>query len=248
MGYSDKILNIIIEITLKCVDVLKSIISHPNTPAYIQSVLIVVGFVIGAKYLKKRALEKKFELVVRANKYCLLVADFLMGIKQPNFIVKDLDTVEKLEKVYQKKFTQCISILAQQLIDELNKNKEIFNNLYNCYIEMTLFFEQEEKIIQPIKDLIYIKKRIYNLLETLSYFQNERLLNYNEEKGRKIFRNAMVQIWETIELTDWQEREQEDLIGKGHAPFYYLDNMIKKAIIDTQREFPKLIKSMSSSL
>ena len=61
---------------------MKEIISHPNTPAYIQAIAVIVATCAGFNYLRKRAAERKFDLVVKTYKCCLETCDVLMGLKQ----------------------------------------------------------------------------------------------------------------------------------------------------------------------
>lgn len=48
---------------------MKEIVSHPNTPAYIQDIAVIIATCAGLNYLKERAIERKFDLVIKTYKY-----------------------------------------------------------------------------------------------------------------------------------------------------------------------------------
>ena len=75
----------------------KEIISHPNTPAYIQAIAVIIATCVGLNYLKKRAAERKFDLVVKTYKYCLEACDVLINLKQAPVLFKNRDAVEEYE-------------------------------------------------------------------------------------------------------------------------------------------------------
>ena len=55
----------------------KEIISHPNTPAYIQAIAVLIATMAGFKYLQKKATERKFDLIIMTYKYCLDVGNII---------------------------------------------------------------------------------------------------------------------------------------------------------------------------
>ena len=96
------------------------------------------------------------------------------------------------------------------------------------------------------------RERIKGLLENL--VNSKKLLEHSTEHAQnkvlKTIRNAMVQIWENIELTDWQEKQEGEveISGvKGVRKFYYLNDLIKKARSDIDEIFPELINSKDLS-
>lgn len=71
------------------------------------------------------------------------------------------------------------------------------------------------------------------MLETEKY--SKKLIKDLTSKGQdnvlRTIRNAMVQIWEDIELADWQKQQEgeTEIDGvKGIKKFYYLNDLIKK--------------------
>jgi len=228
---------------------IKEIISHPNTPAYIQSIAVIIGIYAGLNYLKKRKAERKFDLIVRTYKCCLEAFDVLRGLKQAPPLFMDRDSVEAYERLSKKNFANIVSNYAEFYLNSLDHKHDLFNNLYNCYSEMRLFYSNNKDIIKPIKDLLWAKDRINVLLNNLKGSKQlmRSLVPGKQEEVVKIIRDGMVQIWENIELTDWQkeyEKKGQEVDGiKGVRKFYYLNNLIDKARNDIDEIFPKLIDS-----
>jgi len=227
---------------------IKGIISHPNTPAYIQAIALLIATVAGFNYLRKRAAEQKFDLIVKTYKSCLEAYDVLMKLKQAPYYFKDRKSLEEFQEIGAKRFTDIVSCVAEGYLASLGKEQELFDNLYNCYAEMRLFFNKEKKALEPITDLLWSRNRIKLLLEILvnSKSQVSHLTYQAQKTTLKIIRDAMVQVWENIELTDWQEeqeKKEEEINGtKRFRKFYYLNDLIKQARNDIDEIFPKLIK------
>jgi len=232
---------------------MKEIISHPNTPAYIQAIAVMIATFAGLNYLKKRAAEKKFDLVVETYKCCHEVCDVLISLKQPPFLFRNRDNVEFYENINRGNFVGMVSSAAESYLDFLKKDQELFDNLYHFYAEMRLFFNKDKEKIKPLEDLLYAKNRIEGLLENLKNSKEliKNLTGEGQDEVLKIIRNAMVQIWENIELSDWQkeyEKKEEEIDGiKGVRKYYYLNDLIKKARSDIDEIFPELINSKTLS-
>jgi len=228
---------------------IKEIISHPNTPAYIQSIAVIIGIYAGLNYLKKRKAERKFDLIVKTYKCCLEAFDVLTGLKQAPPLFMDKDSVEAYERLSKKGFANIVSNYAEGYLNSLDRKHDLFSNLYNCYSEMRLFYSNNKDIIKPIENLLLAKNRISVLLNTLidSKEQMRSLVAEKQEKVVKTIRNAMVQMWENIELTDWQKEYEKKEVGidgiKVVRKFYYLNDLIGKARSDIDRIIPKLIDS-----
>ncbi len=228
---------------------LKEIIQHPNTPAYIQALIIFIAAWWGHSYLKKRKTEYKFELIVKTYKYCLEAHDILIRLKQPPIYFKSLDDVEGHLQISEKNFVTIVGKVVEHYLGILNKERELFDKLYECYVEMRLFFNKRKEVIQPIGALLNARNRISELLETtLSCTeQMNTLTSQGRESALKIIRNGMVQLWECIDTTEWQkqmEEEEGEKDGKKWTVrFYYLDKIIKDAKVDIDESFPELIKN-----
>ncbi len=231
----------------------KEIISHPNTPAYIQASAVIIATCAGLNYLKKRAAERKFDLVVKTYKYCLEACDVLINLKQAPVLFQNRDAVENYESINKERFVDIISNYAESYQNSLDQESELFDNLYNCYAEMRLFFNKEKEKLKPLENLLYVRNRIKVILEILKYSskQMEDLTDEGKELVLKTIRNGMVQIWEDIELAEWQkekEEKEEEIDGiKGVRKFYYLNDLIKKARSDIDEIFPELINSKALS-
>ena len=90
-----------------------------------------------------------------------------------------------------------------------------------------------------IKELLGTLENSKKLIQDLTYEGQIEVL--------KIIRKGMVQIWENIELTDWQkeyEQKEEEIDGiKGVRKFYYLNDLLKETRRDIDDIFPELINS-----
>ena len=228
---------------------MKVIISHPNAPAYIQAIAVIIATYAGLNYLKRRAAERKFDLVVKTYKYCLEACDVLISLKQAPVLFQNRDAVENYESINKERFVDIISNYAESYQNSLDQESELFDNLYNCYAEMRLFFNKEKEKLKPLENLLYVRNRVKTILEILKHSskQMENLTDEGKELVMKTIRNGMVQIWENIELTDWQkeyEKKEEEIDGiKGVRKFYYLNDLIRKARRDIDDIFPELINS-----
>lgn len=122
---------------------IKEIISHPNTPAYIQAIAVIIVTFAGLNYLKKKAAERKFDLIIKTYKCCLEACDVLMSLKQAPLLFNNREAVEKYESIHKERFVDIVSKYAESYLSSLDQEHELFDNLYNCYAEMQLFFNKE---------------------------------------------------------------------------------------------------------
>ncbi|HUV64291.1 MAG TPA: hypothetical protein VMW24_10355 [Sedimentisphaerales bacterium] len=192
----------------------KEIISHPNTPAYIQAVAPVIATVAGFNYVRKRAAERKFDLVIRTYKYCLEACDVLMHLKQAPALFGNRDKVQEFQDIKRENCAHVVSQYAESYLNSLSGNQELFDNLYDCYAEMRLFFKEAKEETKPIEDLLWSRNRIVELLQTLkqSRVLIENLAGQRQDAIIRIIRDAMVQVWEDIELADWQQALSRSLL------------------------------------
>lgn len=231
---------------------MKEIISHPNTPAYIQAIAVIIATYAGLNYLRKRATEKKFDLVVDTYKYFLETCDVLMGLKQHPWLFNNRDSIELYEERIES-FAGMVSRFAESYLDSLKENQKLFDNLYHCYVEMRLFFSKDKEKLRPLEDLLFAKNRIKGLLETLKNSKEliKGMTVVGQNRVLAIIKDGMVQLWENIELTEMQkekEKKEEEIDGiKGFRKFYYLNDLIKKARSDIDEIFPELINSKALS-
>jgi len=227
----------------------KEIISHPNTPAYIQAFAFVIATVAGLNYLRKRLTERKCDLIIKTYKYCLEACDVLMNLKKAPHLFRNRENVQKLEDINKINFVNVVSQYAESYLNSMKENQGLFDNLYDCYAEMRLFFKKSKGVTKPIEDLLWSRNRILELLQNLkqSKVLFENMICQGQAEVLRVVRDAMVQIWENIELADWQEeseRKEEEMDGKkGFSRYYYLKNMIKQARNDIDINFPKLISN-----
>ncbi len=75
---------------------MKEIISHPNTPVYIQPIAVIIATYAGLNYLKKRATERKFDLVVKTYKCCIEACDVLISLKRRHLFLQSTKKSEKI--------------------------------------------------------------------------------------------------------------------------------------------------------
>ncbi len=224
---------------------IKDIISHPNTPAYIQAIAVIIAAWAGRNYLKKRAVEKKFDLVVDTYKCCLEACDVLSGFKQCPILLNNKESIEIYEQ-NKKSFVSMVSRYAESYLNSLKENQKLFDNLYHNYAEMRLFFNKDFEKLKPMENLLYARNRISGLLDTLknSKAMIKKATPYAQEKVMAIIKDGMVQLWENIELTDRQkEDEKEEIIDgiRGVRKYYYLNDMIENARKDIDEIFPEMI-------
>lgn len=226
---------------------IKPFLAHPNTPAYIQSIAVIIATVMGFKYLKKKIKEKKLDLIIRTYKYCLETYSALACLKQPPPLLANNASVQEYESIDKKQFAKIVSSQAASYLDVFNANAKLFSNLYGCYAEMRLFFNKNTDLIKPIENLLWTAKRIGLLLRELENSKSlmESLVEDKHDRVVSIIRNGLVQMWENIELTDEQkdyESKRVEVEGaKGFRKFYYLDNMLDRAKDELDKHFPKLI-------
>ena len=188
---------------------MKEIISHPNTPAYIQAIAVIIATYTGLNYLRKRAAEKKFDLVVDTYKYSLETCDVLIGLKQHPPLFNNRDSVELYEERIES-FAGMVSSSAESYLDSFKENQELFDNLYRCYVEMRLFFSKDKEILKPLEDLLFAKNKIKGLLETLKNSKEliKRVAVVGQNRVLAIIRDGMVQLWENIELTERKKKKK----------------------------------------
>jgi len=240
-------------ILITCASWTKEIISHPNTPAYIQAIALLIATIAGFNYLRKRAAERKFDLTIKTYKYCLEACHVLMNLKQAPALFRNRDNVQEFEDIKRENFAHVVSRYAESYLNYLKENQELFDNLYDCYAEMRLFFNKAKEKTNSIEDLLWSRNKIVELLQALkqSKVMIENSAGQSQDKVVRIIRDAMVQIWEDIELADWQkeyEQKEEEIDGRrGFRRYYYLNDMIKQARIDIDKIFPKLISRKTLS-
>lgn len=226
---------------------LKAVVGHPNTPAYLQAVAVIIASVVGMNFLSRRKAERKFDLVTKAYKDCLVAIDVLRRIKQPPVLFKTRENVDNSVSNSKELFLKSVAYFADSYQSVLKEEHKVFEDLYDCYAEMRLFFHKKQEQLRPIENLLYARKRIMELLENLKLCHQliQDLMPEYQDRPIKTAVNAMVQIWEDIELDEEQKKAQgkvEDIDGvKGVRKYHYLNDLIKNARNDIDKIFPKLI-------
>ena len=220
-----------------------AILGHPNTPAYIQAGAVIIATVAGLNYLSRRKAERKFDLVVKAHKDCLVAIDVLQRVKQSPIVFKTREEVTASVSNSKELFLKSVAFFADSYQSILKEEHEVFEELYDCYSEMRLFFHGKDETLKPIENLLYARNRIMELLENLKlcHYLIQDLMPEHQDGPVKTAVNAMVQIWEDIELDEQQKQEQDREEEKGVRKFYYLNDLIKNARNDIDKIFPKLI-------
>ena len=102
---------------------IKEIISHPNTPAYIQAVAVILATYAGLNYLKKRAAERKFDLVVKTYKYCLEACDVLISLKKAPVLFPNRNAVENYQAINKERFVDIVSNYAESYLNLLDQER-----------------------------------------------------------------------------------------------------------------------------
>jgi hypothetical protein len=226
---------------------LKELVAHPNTPSYIQAFLVFYAAYVGSNYLKKRTAERKFDLTVKVYKNCLMAIDALQRVKQPPVIFKTRKDVNESILIGKEVFLKSVAFFADSYQSTLKEEHEVFENLYDCYAEMKLFFHGKDEILKPIVNLLYVRNRIMELLEylKLSHQLIQDLMPEYLDRPVKIAINSMVQIWEDIELDNDQKQAQDSIEQadgvKSIRKYYYLNDMINNARCEIDKVFPKLV-------
>lgn len=230
---------------------MKDVTEHPNTPAYIQAVVLMIATYGGINYLKRRKEEKKFDLVINAYKYSFKVYHVIKNLKQAPMLFMNRKQLDEYKNIGYKPFAGLISKIALSYSDNLKKEQSLFDNLYESYVEMKLFFSDKPKITAPMENLLYSRNRISGLLDNIIGVgqQIENTADFYQEKCIEIIDDAVVQIWENIELNENQkdkEKKIEEEDGKKFKrKYYYLDDMLDEAMKSIEEEFPKLIRIKS---
>jgi hypothetical protein len=228
---------------------MKDVIKHPNTPDYIQALMLMIATCGGINYLKRRREERKFDIVVNAYKYSVEAYHVLKNLKQPPMLCTNRKQINDYKNIGNIQFASLFSKVASSYVDNLKKEQSLFDNLYESYVEMNLFFPSRPQVIKPMSNLLYSRDRISGLLDNIvsAGQQVENTTNSCQDKWIDIIDDAVVQIWENIELTESQknkevEIEEEDG-NKFKRKYYYLDAMLDKAIKSIEEDFPRLIKT-----
>jgi hypothetical protein len=144
-------------------------------------------------------------------------------------------------------FLKSVAFFADSYQSTLKEEHEVFENLYDCYAEMKLFFHGKDEILKPIVNLLYVRNRIMELLEylKLSHQLIQDLMPEYLDRPVKIAINSMVQIWEDIELDNDQKQAQDSIEQadgvKSIRKYYYLNDMINNARCEIDKVFPKLV-------
>ncbi len=214
-----------------------------------QALVLGIAAFGGFKYIKKRAEERKFDLVVNAYKYSLKAYHVLKGLKQPPALFTNRQQVNDYQRIGNKQFAALVSRVANSYADNMKKEQSLFDNLYESYVEMKLFFSKKPEITEPIKNLLWSRARIAGLLENVitAGQQIDHTVVIFQDAWIEIIDDAIVQIWEDIELTDTQKNKEEDIEDEKGKKFvrkyYHLNTLLDQAIKDIEEQLPRLIKT-----
>lgn len=234
---------------LEAYSCIKAVLVHSNTPAYIQAFTVMAAALVGSNFLKKKTAERRFDLVVKAYKLCLVAIAVLQRVKQPPVIFQTRKEVDVSISNSKELFLKSAAFFAEKYQDTLKEEHQAFEDLYECYSEMRLFFHGRDEAFKSIENLLYVRNRLMDLLENMKLCHEliKGLMPEYQDQPVKTAVNAMVQIWENIELDEEQKQAQdrvEEVDGlKGIRKFRYLNDMINQARTDIDKVFPKLINS-----
>ncbi|WP_319471157.1 hypothetical protein [uncultured Pseudodesulfovibrio sp.] len=225
---------------------LKEILVHPNTPAYAQAAAITFAAWWGGRkvvdYISQRRSDKEFEIANKAFIGCCKAYDILMSVKESHTFEREnfdffVEIPVQLGRLYES--------YSQDAIDRLAAHEEFFQiELYTAFTETKLFFDNDTA--DPPYSFLTTRNNLLNKLHALRAASRYVIENGNHrdivgehlDTNIEMIEDAVVQIWENIELSDRQVKREEE---EG-VQYHYMAEQLHEALNDAHRIFPKIVQ------
>ena len=235
---------------------LLDIITHPSTPQYCQAAVILFTALWGGRkvvsYIEQKQKEKAFDLAIKSYTLCKKSSDILLSITSNQYMTRLL--FDNILSSSRKKFANIVAEYATSDLKILADHAEVFNEMYTTHCEIHIL---KGKIYsEPLLGILSIHSKIVGLLQsiiTTDKIFGEQLDNglaYSREIALNTIDDAMVQVWNNIDLSQ-RQKDQEAIWAEeikkenkvGYKKFKYLNEKIALNMANAETRYQQLVST-----
>lgn len=236
-----------------------SVIAHPNTASYFQTIALALIAWLGAneigKHIGKKKAEFKFDLAIACYSIAAKAGGSLLGFKDGKRAMLSREFINEIKKTGEINFINFAIRYAKDSRERINNYSSLFDELREKCTTARFLFDKSDSnktYSAPISDIISCYDRVVQLLDTIQSFETvckddnaQLILNpAGINEIAEIIDSSLVQIWENIDLNETQKKRLEEENVKnpgGEFKFHSMDQKITHALVAIDQLYPNLV-------